>query len=62
MMDYAADHRRALLGKRKPMRESVKTILSVLALFVAYSVVGTMDYEDAVASEIEARNICGRTT
>lgn len=55
-MDYANKTR--MLGKRKPMSENVKAALAVIALFAAYALVGTMDYNDAVAHEVAQRPAC----
>lgn len=57
-MDHAISHRQALLRKRKPLSENAKTALAVIALFAAYALVGTMDFNDAVAHEAAQRPAC----
>ena len=55
-MKYANKTR--MLSKRKPLSENAKTVLAVIALFAAYALVGTMDFNDAVAHEAEQRPAC----
>lgn len=54
-MDYAINHRRALMGKRPLLGDNIKTVLAVIALFAAYALVGTMEYNDATEAANEAR-------
>lgn len=46
-MDYANKTR--LLGKRQRLSDNAKTALAVFALFAAYALVGTMEYNDLQA-------------
>ncbi len=56
-MDYANKTR--LLGKRPSLSDNAKTALAVIALFVVYAFVGTMEYNDLQAEQQE-RQVCRR--
>lgn len=46
-MDYANKTR--LLGKRQRLSDNAKTAIAVIILFAAYTLVGTLEYNDLQA-------------
>lgn len=52
-MDYA--NKTKLLGKRNRLSDNAKTAIAAFALFAAYALVGTMEYNDLQA---DARTVC----
>ena len=56
MTDHNTAARMAMIGrKRFRISENAKAALAVVALFLAYGIVGRMDYEDALAMEAAAK-------
>jgi hypothetical protein len=53
MVDYHTEQRQAWLRKSR-LSDNAMTALAVIAIILAFGVVGSMDYEDALAAEIEA--------
>ena len=56
MTDHNTAARMAMIGrKRFRISENAKAALAIVALFLAYGIVGRMDYEDALAMEAAAK-------
>lgn len=58
MTDHNTAARMAMIGrKRFRISENAKAALAVVALFLAYGIVGRMDYDDAVAAEAASKPV-----
>lgn len=52
MKDSTRHHRHVWPSQRRAARrDRIKTVLAIVFFVIAYGIVGTMDYEDAVAME-----------
>jgi len=59
MTDHACRIRQARLG-RKPINEALKTTLYILAFLIVYAFVSDVDYQEEVAKEVAAKQLCRR--
>lgn len=63
MTDHNTAARMAMIGrKRFRISENAKAALAIVALFLAYGIVGEMDYQDALAAESASKPVAVSTS